>query len=151
MKYLLPTICFIFIAACSGPVKTQEQVNIKKKNVIPKKEKKEKKQLKKEYKSTGWLGKDKYRALIYVIPSQEAKKLDVDYRNDMIKDKAVLSMQRSFGLNFSIKRHRALKNLVNNHGKVIEDMGPTPDDRVYVIDIIKENLRDEIYRIKNIK
>jgi len=152
MKYFAALLFALMFFSCSGNgdiLRENTHPNDKSKNENKAKNKGEK--ITRKYKKTGWIAENRYRALVYIVTEEECKSSSKGELENKIKNEAVISLHRSFNRGFNPKRNGALINLINNYGKLIIDNDECLKDNVYILDIIKEDLRQDLRRIKNIK
>ncbi len=143
MKNLITIVVLLMFFACSENLKENKNDAADKSNTT--------KNLNSQYRKTGWISDTTYRALVHIVTIEECKSTPEEDLRQKVRNEAVISLQRSFSDGFNRKRHSALLNLVNNYGRIIVDSQECVKDKVYVLDIVKENLKNEMQRIKNIK
>jgi hypothetical protein len=99
----------------------------------------------------GWIKEDRYRALVFIITSDECRSSSIADIETKIKLAAYNHLQVE--LNPSLNRNASvqIKNLIDNFGKMIQRDKDCNSENIFFYDILKKDLKYDFERIKNIK
>lgn len=108
-------------------------------------------ELNEKFHKTGWITKDQYRAVVYIITGTECEKSSQAEMNDKIKFEAYKHLQKELNSGFDRNTSIQIKILVDTYGKLIKPEKGCLESNTYFYDLQKNNLETEFEKIKNLK
>jgi len=110
-----------------------------------------KNELYESFRKIGWIKEDRYRALVFIITSDECHNSSIADIESRIKLAAYNSLQKE--LNPSSNRNASIQinKLIDSYGKMKQVDKNCNSENIFFYDIIKNDLKSDFEKIKNTK
>lgn len=103
------------------------------------------------FRKTGWITETKYRAVIFVLTSDECKSSSLTEIEERIKLEAYKNLQKELSPSFNRNAVAQIKYLTDNYGKMMTSDKECVDGNIYYYDVDKPDLKSDFEKIKNLK
>ena len=103
------------------------------------------------FKKTGWLGENKYRAVIYILTFEECRSSTREQILEKIKFEALKHIQQELNTTFNRNQITKTRNLLDNYGIMSPYEYDCVENNIFYFDIEKKDLKLEFQNIKNTK